>query len=432
MNTTRGKYYNILFITMAISMPFQMVSLSFSGFNVSIDRFLLIVLFALFPLFYRNLHHQKSDAFILFLGFWLMISVFATAFTNDGINDTALELLPRQIQCYIIFLISAFIFKNNYAADKTLSIILGSWILIFTFYSVYSLIYYYIIGGSKIDFPILGVIGDTLHSKVMIRLKRLFVPTSTSPNLGVIAGFISLWYLMLYSKVENKKHLIAVVTSAVIMILTLSRGPILSFIIGFIAFSYINWKYKLYGTFKISIRTLALFTLLIYAFLYYQSYQSSGGYGTSANRLLDITDGGSESRHLSLKLLALNMFYEGGFIQKIFGNGIYSIRQTLLGDSAFSSYLNLLAEMGLFSFVPFIIVIFTPLMKKRSLPMNLTELVKNSYPTVVLAIFVAISHIFYKFETLELLWLLSGYLFGKSRTDRVYFVANIQSQITKG
>jgi len=115
------------------------------------------------------------------------------------------------------------------------------------------------------------------------------------------------------------------------------------------------------------------------------------------------------------------MFFEGGIIQKIFGNGIHSIRETQLGESAFTSYLNLLAEMGLFAFLPFITVIFAPILRITLIPKKLTPIFKNTYSVLVLAIFIAISHLFYRFETHELLWLFSGYVYGKSKTNRFYY-----------
>ena len=407
--------YERLFILMASLMPLALYNVDL-GVGWSADRVLLLFLILLFPLYYIKRKSSCVVAFVL-----VSIGIMGMLLSMLGGNGTEgiIRYLPSLLQSYAIFFIGAFVFKDNPRSMKILNLIITYWAVIFLLFSVYMLFHYYAVNSKYVPFPSFfgGEYSDLEHRLRMMRSQRLFLPFPSAPFLGAIAGFISLWGFIVFLKTKRRLMLVLGILMLCVTVLTLSRGPVLSFAVAFIFLLGAGSSLKVVKVNKQLLGVIIMFVILYISINFYQGLQLEMTGKSSINRLAIDTEQLGESRHLFLRLHALELYSQGEPFQLFFGQGLGAFEKSGVGAYSFSSYLTLLVEVGFVGAFILSTIIALPLLRSG---MNLFSNKKQTRLLFLsifsMTLFIALAHLFYEFKTLQPLWLLTSFVFGLSQS----------------
>lgn len=408
--------YERLFVLMAALIPLASYNVHFI-LGWSVDRALFGLLILFFPFYFAKRKILWGVAPVLtFLG----ILALALSLMTGGVTKGVVKFLPSLIQSYIIFGIGVFVFKNNPRSMKMISFIFVSWAIIFILFSAYTLFFYYVIGITYVPSPFAREYQDLAHRMAMMHSRRLFLPLASAPHLGAMAGFIALWALIVFIKTRRWFILSLGILMLGIAILSLSRGPILSFVVAF-SFLLATGIFLRVLKFNRQLCGVALtFLVIIVSITFYQGLQFETFGKADINRLeinSEKIEEILEGRHLSLRLHALEMYLGGDLSQLMFGQGLGAFSESGVGAYSFASYLTLLVETGFFGALIFTMIIGLPLLmcSKKLLPRN--KQTRFWFLSIFsMALFIALVHLFYELKTLPGLWLQLSFVFALSQS----------------
>jgi len=237
------------------------------------------------------------------------------------------------------------------------------------------------------------------------------MPTASAPFLGAVSGFFAIYGITDFLSNNNKKTLFTSIAMLAVCILTLSRGPLLSFLISITVYHLLVSMYVKNNLNKASLIVPFVFLLVFISISIYSSFQLSEFGRDTASRLIFTAQDILESRHLSLRARALELFIDGSFSQKIFGCGLGSIGEDGLGAYSFSSYLTILVETGLLGAVGVLVVMLSPikkLYKKTKFHIAYRTMFIQYFS---MAVFLLLVNSFYELKTLQLLWVLMSFIY---------------------
>ena len=301
---------------------------------------------------------------------------------------------------------------------KIINLIFCFWAIIFLLFSVYTLFFYYVVGVKYVPYPFGGEYPNLEHSLTVMRSGRLFLPVGSPPFLGAATGFIALWGLIVFIKTERWLMLSLGILMLGITIMTLSRGPVLAFVLSFFFLFGSGILLKIIKVNK-SILGITFGIIIVGIGILYYINISSDMYGNSGiDRLAISTDELSHSRHLELRLHALNMYSEGNILQLIYGQGLGSFLASGYGDYSFASYLTLLVETGFAGFFIFTMTVSFPLIIcfKRLFSRNTPQLRFLFLSFSTMALYIILAHLFYEQKTFQCLWVQASFVFGMSQS----------------
>jgi hypothetical protein len=255
------------------------------------------------------------------------------------------------------------------------------------------------------NYPLSGFLPDLAHDdhKVgMLRNSRLFFPFSSAPRLGFVAGML-LIYFFYFAQTKKQKWLM-VGGSIFIVLVTISRGPVLSLVVSF-ALAYLIknfYRGKMHYLLLFGIVALLLglgFTLV------------SVSEGSTFARLFSIgSDDASIQGHLGIRFKVLDMIFSNNLHHFFFGYGLGQIEHQLSISSAHSSYFTQLFEQGVFGVIAFAtmyIILITKAWKYYRLnPAN------EVFGLFVIAIYLGIVHLAYDALSMVILWAYNGLVWG--------------------
>lgn len=404
--------YEKLFVLMASLMPLAVFNFKV-GLGWTADRALLILLMLLFPyyLYKRRMGLGVSFA-LVFIGVFVLLSGLFLM----GEPRKSMTFVPSLIQAYAVFGIGSAVFKNNLNAIRMAKIIFISWGIILLIFSVYMLYFYYVIGTNYVPFPFGGEYSDPRHRMKMMHGRRLFLPFASAPFIGVVAGFMSLWGFIFYVKLRQIWLVVFAILMLAITILALSRGPVLSFCLAFLFFFILGLYNNVIKPNKQLLGMIVMFVIVVSGIVFYQQLQMDTIGKASINRLAIDVGELSESKHMELRLNALELFSNGNFAQLFFGQGLGAYGEAGFGAYSFSSYLTLLAEAGIIGLLVFIATVCIPLFWFRRFSSRDKNARFWALSIFSLALFIAFTHLFYELKTLQCLWLQTSFVFGLSQS----------------
>jgi len=405
--------YERLFVAMVSLVPLELYNIKF-GLSWSADRMLLMLLLVFFPFYYKYRCSSLGVAgyAVVLLLFFLMLGSILTA--DFGIS---LKFLPSLVQSYILFGLTAFVIKNNPRAFEIVKPILYSWVVILVVFSCYMIFFYHILGLTYVPFPFGGEYSDEAHRMAMMRSQRLFLPFASAPFLGAVSGFIALWGLTIFIRTKRWLILGAGFIMLLIAILAMSRGPMLALIVSFSFFMVAGFFLRVIK----HIKPLLVFVIVLAAtalvIMFIQEMQIENIGKMSINRLSIDVDEIGQSRHMDIRLNALDVFVNGSFPQIMLGQGLGSYAMQGLGAYSFTSYLTILVETGVFETLVFLFVFSYPLVKCWKGMFSAYNSVRFiSLHFFVLAFYIFLTHLFYELKTLRPLWLQLAFVFGMSQS----------------
>ena len=406
--------YEWVFVLMSALIPLHAYNFQVMGLRISADRSLLGLLILFFP-FYSKRRGEPWGTASTLLATLGVISLFLSTVTGGGMDEGALNAIPGLLQSLVIFGIGAYVFKNNSRSLKIIAYIFSAWAVIFAVFSGYTLYYYYVLRTNIVPFPFLGYISDfDLHKFQMMMGQRLFMPLASAPHLGAITGAMALWGLTIYLISRRWLFLLGSALMLCICFLTLSRGPILAFLISLVVlFGLGNFLRIVRVDRRILMAGFALLSIGV-VYYYYRTLQLEATGRITADRLMIDFEGLKYGRHLALRLYAINMFAQGDLMQMLMGQGLGAIIDTGIGAYSFVSYFTLLVETGIFGSLIFSLIYFVPLAKCWHASKALRDRRQWYFFIFSLGFYLAIEHLFYELKGIRGIWLQAAYVFGSS------------------
>lgn len=403
-----GKVYNYVIGAILILVPLAVYHISLGPINISLDRLILILFF---PFWGYILLTTSWSRKIIFFTLSLPILAFVSALANDSIDISQfVNYVPSWIISVLLFAL-AFHFTVDNSHKKPIHRIIEvhGWLIIF--FAGYISFHTILLRNYSFNLPFgqwLGGLMEDPHKLSMLRNNRLFFPFSSSPRLGFIAGFISLFFF--FKPGTNFRHLTVALLTFVVLVLTFSRGAILSFILTvffsmiMIILKYQSERYQLKRIFIISVLGIVIVSV------FFSLSDTVPQLKTDRLLLLSFDDPSAEG-HLGVRIRVLATMLESDIVNFLFGYGPGNTRRVLSVSSAHSSYFTVLIEQGFVGFL-FFIFAWGSLLILLTFARNHGIGGKNGLFLHVLSFHLFIVHMFYEASTLTLLWIYLGFTYG--------------------
>jgi hypothetical protein len=415
-NIYKLRVYESIFVIMAISAVLDSYNVKMFGLGWSVDRILLGILLLTYPIYLQRRAKWNMGAF--WIGMCGIMSLFVTVTVLPEMESYAIKYVPSMAQAYALFIVSGSIFNDNLRSLKIIVLITYSWSIILSFFSIYMIYYYYILGTSDMPFPLEGYYSYMdEHVLNMLKGKRLFMPFGSAPHLGAVTGCVSLLCICIYLQSRQIASLVISCAMLIICVLTLSRGPVLAYVLAAILLVGVGSIYKVVKVDRRLVAIGAIAILLFGSVEYYRYVQPNA----NLERLVNF-ENIQYSRHAELRLFALEQYTGGTLSELLVGHGFGIFQEKGIGAYSFSSYLTILVELGLLGSLVFLITLLLPLYYAWG-KYRLGGITDTWYFFVLcLGIFIFLAHSFYELKTVRPLWILSGFVYGmsSSRRDVVY------------
>ena len=404
--------YERLFVLMASFMPLDGYNIQF-GLGWTVDRVLLIVLILFFPLYFskRRISWGIAPLIVCFGIISLVLSVM-----TGGITKGVVRYLPSLLQSYVVLGVGAYVFKDNPRAFKIINYIFISWAIILLVFTAYMFFFYYVLNITFVPSPFGGEYTGLEHKLGMMKSRRFFLPFASSPHLGAIAGFIGLWAMIIFLKTRRWLMLVLGIIMLNILVLSLSRGPVLSFILVFFLFVGMGCALKVVKINKQLFGIALAFVIIISAIGSYHGLQTETVGKASVDRLAIANEDMSQSRHLEMRLHALELFEHGTLFQLFCGQGLGAFEASGVGAYSFASYLTFLVETGILGAFVFVTIVGWPLLLCGWKALFSSGNKRFWFLFIfTMALYIALVHLFYEQKTLPCLWLSTSFVFGLSQ-----------------
>ena len=402
------KLFASLSLFMIIALPIQIYNIPFGFVNLSLDRMLFFFCFVLLPFFVKFL-----DIEVLVIILLLFLSTFFSFLMADN-SSLLITYMPSWIQSLVVFIISFIVSKKGFIKLEKVHQIHS---YIFIFFVLYSFYFMYILRTTSFSYPFpsfLPNLEEDQHKMSQLIHLRIFFPLSAAPRLGFVLGFLLLtipikkYYLPTNNKIKD--GIIAILLMFGVL-LTVSRGPILSLILSFSIYHLLTLKDDLKTGFNNSLYfvvALICVNLIIMQFVNLESFKF--------DRLSNL-DGDDDSflGHASVRLLSVSTIFSSPILNTFFGYGIGHCQDVLGISSAHSSFFTILLEqgvLGLIAFTSLFIVLISNSIKlyikarRRGLKLRVYR------HLVAVCVFLTLIHLVYDAISLAILWSYNGLLLG--------------------
>lgn len=389
-------YFKVLFICI----PLAVYSLPLGFVNISIDRLLLLVgLFLMVPL---KLSVLKKPFNLVLL---LLVSTFLSIFFSKIDYVLLVKFLPSWIQSLIIFVVSTSL--SFYFREKLITKVLYFQLIIIFFFVVYGIWNIFYLKNLYYELPFPSFLPDILddkHKLGMMGNMRLFFPFSSAPRLGFVGGFLFLFFLLNpWTKIKLKY--IFCFMSAIIVVFSISRGPIVSVL--FVLFIGYILKRLRNGKFHVIFVTIPIFLSLALLLFINQSFDKESKFA----RLTNLSgEDASFQGHLGVRLKVVDMIFSDLSSETFFGYGVAQTQRVLNVSSAHSSYFTILLEQGVIGLFIFISVFLMILFRAYKLWQS--KNCKLYYLLLIISLYLFFIHFTYDAISMTILWFYNGLTYG--------------------
>lgn len=389
--------YRNFFLLLFISLPLAVYNIPFGGLNFSVDRILFILSFFIIIKYPLN---KTAFRFVVLL---LITTLFSMIFSNIE-SHLFFKYFPSWFQSLIIFMLSTTL-TIKYGTKFLNKIVKGHFIIIL-FFTMYGLWHIYVLGEIYFNYPLPSLYNDILsdsHKLSMLGNLRLFFPFSSAPRLGFVAGFIGLFYLM-DPHLNNKKKYLIVTLSIIMVVSTISRGPIFALFASLFVAFFIRTLYK---SKKYFLLIPPMILALVITFIFLETELEGSKYG----RLLLVQgDDYSFKGHLSVRLKVLEMIFTESPINLFFGFGFGQTQQIMNVSSAHSSFFTVLFEQGLIGLISMLsIYLYSTYLALKNWLLHSNKI---NFRLLVLSLYLIFIHLAYDAYTMQTLWYFSGMVLG--------------------
>jgi hypothetical protein len=387
-----------LFLFFYAIIPLSAYQFFIGGIGVSLDRVLFpLVLVSGLLMKFDKIQGLVPVVLLLFLSSFLSI-LFSNEYNWLGFYNFG----PSWFQSLFVFAISVIVAAKF--GDLWISRILSLHLLCLFFFACYGFWYRYILDEVNVVYPLSSFLPDLIENKhkwTQLYHKRLFFPFSSAPRLGFVAGFLAIFFNFFY---ERRIRLLWVGASLFVVIVTISRGPIVSLLFAiFVAAMLKNlYKGRLFSLFSIMLLILGLFEF--YSLTDLSEYSKFG-------RLFTLgADDESTQGHIGIRLRVLDLVFNSSFVNLIFGFGLGQIEAHLDVSSAHSSYFTQLYEQGLLGALSLILV-YILIIRNAGL-LYILQPSRRTFGLFVLALYLMLVHFTYDAISMVILWGYNGFVWG--------------------
>jgi O-antigen ligase len=281
---------------------------------------------------------------------------------------------------------------------------------------------------TSFDYPFSGFLPnfeDDSHKFNQLYNLRIFFPLSAAPRLGFVLGFLLLAIpIKNFYALNTRKTRDRIIASLLLfgIILTVSRGPIISLILSLLIYHFLRVKDNFKTGFKNSIYIIVSLIFLVVIFNQYLSLEDF-----KFDRLFSLgTEDASFQGHANVRLLSVTTIFSSSVLNLFFGYGIGHTQDVLDVSSAHSSFFTILLEQGLLGFFAFISLFLIMTFNSIKLYINSRRKSLNStfYKYLVaISVFLTVIHLVYDATTLVIVWAYNGLILGliKYETNRIKY-----------
>ncbi len=379
--------------------PLAIYHLPLGALNISFDRVMLILVIAIF-IYYP---FTKVRGLIQVVRLLLLSTALSMIFSEDYQMSGFIKFGPSWLQSILVMYISVLV-ANKYGGlfvDKVFKIHFFTLLLL----TLYGFWYVYVQDKITFTYPLdafLPKLEHDDHKVGMLRNSRLFFPFSSAPRLGFVAGALMLYFFYF---VKNKKYKwFLVIASLFIVLVTISRGPVLSLI------AALGLAYTIVNLYKGRVHYLVILGVLVVLLGVGFTLVTISDNSMFA-RLFSIGEEDASFRgHLNIRVRVLEMIFSNNLMPMIFGYGMGQIDHLLNISSAHSSYFTQLFEQGVFGVIAFASMFIAMITKAWKLYKK--RLGKELLGLFVIALYLAVIHLAYDALSMVILWAYNGLIWG--------------------
>lgn len=347
---------------LSLTLPFDLIQI-----NLALARISLLESASLFACFYIIIRYFSWKIGIVLC--LLATAFFGHYFVNYAYYSSAsVTILLRFFLCLCFLSILA----AKEIRFMSLQTAIYAYAIVCCIFSIIH-IYYLSQGLLLYDVPFLDL---SEHQIGMQMDGRQFLPETSAPHLSIVAALA--FVILSMSVNEGMANISARSFLLLTVLLSLSKSGL---VILAIYYMYINYK-------RMNLRVILYGMLFMVPIVYY---------GEFFDRLVQSLEGFEDSRHVSLRIQALELWASSPPAQLFFGNGLGSF--ALLGDGqySFSSFTTILVEGGLI-FLSIFVGYFIYYYK---------FVLKNSRHRFILLLFFS-ANLFYEIKTLLSFYVVLG------------------------
>lgn len=403
------KFLNFFFIIMLLAI----YNVPIGALNFSLDRLLIPIAFV--ALLVNNRTKVPGLGLLIF---WLITSsILSIVFADNYDLRGFMSFGPSWFQSIVVFYL-AVASANKFGVDL-LDKVFKWHLYILIPLTLYGFWFVYVKGVINFKYPLdflLGDINSQIHKVKMLRNNRLFFPLSSAPRLGFVAGCLFIYFLYFIKSRRSKWWYCG--SSLFIMLVTISRGPIVSLVLSFVL------AYFLKGALKKTIKNqiVVYFFMMIIGLFVILNVEAFFELENSPFKrifLLGSEQDASFQGHLNIRLEVLKKVFSGTVTHLFFGYGLGQFLVITGTTSAHSSYFTQLYEQGIFGVLGYLLVFITTV--GTSMRLYLKYPSKHTMSFLVMAIFLGVIHLTYDAITTTILWAYTGFVYGASLyLKRVY------------
>ncbi len=367
--------------------------------NISFDRLMLVFVVGILVAY----PFGKVKRLMMLVRLLLLATALSMLFADDYQLDGLIKFGPSWIQSILVMYISVVV-ANKYGGQFINKIFRIHFFTLFVL-TLYGFWFVYIQDNITFKYPLDAFLPDLAndeHKVGMLRHSRMFFPFSSAPRLGFVAGLLMIFFFY-YSKTKRQKWLM-VGGSLFVVLVTISRGPVVSvavsFALAYLIKNFYRGKIHYLLVFGIVVAILgAAFTLI-----------SVADSSTFARLFSFGSDDASLQGHLGIRFRVLDMIFTNNLHHFFFGYGLGQIEHQLAISSAHSSYFTQLFEQGIFGVIAFATMYI--LLIGKAWRYYKTNPTREVFALFIIAIYLAIIHFAYDALSMVILWAYNGLVWG--------------------
>ena len=378
-------------------------------FNLDRLLFFILILFVAFNL--NKVAIKGAVRFSIGFAYALMVLVLISFLVNEKSHIT-IFLAYNFFLTYFVFSLLVFCYQrdgSNYEFGReifySIIIIWSIAAIVFSGWALYNqLVLGQIIYPSFLELPE----SSEVRYKIMMSHFRLFLPFPSAPPLGFMClGIVLILIIDLYKKtpISNKLKIFLISILLIIALATQSRSTLYAFLLSVVVlfsgnalFSSRNKKLK-----SILIVASTVFLVPVSLLIFHSLDFGLGRLGLDIAEIM-------ESRHLSIRLAAIQTIMTSDVKSFFWGQGVGTLLNYGIAPHTFTSYLTALYEVGIFGAIFYCLIIFLPILALLLRPRKSTRLYCYNLSEVSsIFVFIFVSNLFYEFKLLPVTAILIAY-----------------------
>ncbi len=383
-----------------------------AGMTWTPDRLAAIILLPATVLF--SLFTLRKSLFSWLCATCLLVSVMPAYLLNATDKDLFWKYLPHTAYCYMLFVPVFILWKKTrpFGGGKMRAWRIAAVLLeLMAAYSLYAI---YVSGETITDVPFRSWIPFELsdpsmhYETVSLSSNRIFLPFSTPPALGMVAGFFALYFVMAYVNAGKKCDLFHSLAMGSVCLLTISRSGIFATCVGMLVLIWFGMKMP-------DQCRKRLYRLSRWAMVLMLSGSISFGGALFADkefgRLFDGMDSENNIAHWQVRVIGLQTYLDGDFTSQLVGVGLGDYRRaTRHASAAHMSFLTILVERGIFGFLlANALMLLLPVIWLRRVWLY-RRLLPYEVACAAISIQIFIANLLYELHQLAFLWIMLGWI----------------------